>query len=195
MVLTLHSCRLRLNPPPDRLKTKQCHGFEVSVVLGTMDLVTAPQGFSATTHPTRIGPAILVGGLVAGTFDQISAFISFGWGVPRAIASGLLGSKAFQGGTATWLLGIGLHFFIALSAAAIYVLSSRRLDFLRQHFFVCGLFFGIAVYLVMNLVVLPLSAVPFKVGPFSVHAMIQGLLVHMFLIGLPISVSTRVFSK
>ncbi len=47
----------------------------------------------------------------------------------------------------------------------------------------------------MNLIVLPLSAVPFKVGPFTVRAMIQGLLVHMFLIGLPISFSLRQFSK
>jgi len=133
--------------------------------------------------------AVIIGGLTAGAFDLTSAFISFGWGTPRAIASGLLGSSAFQGGTATWLLGVALHFFIALSAAAIYCVASWKLEFLRQHFVVSGMFFGIAIYLVMNLIVLPLSAVPFKVGPFTVHAMIQGLLVHMILIGLPISAS------
>lgn len=138
---------------------------------------------------------ILIGGFIAGTFDQIMALISFGWGVDRGIASGLLGSRAYQGGTGTWILGLVLHYSIAFGAAAIYVLASRRLDFLRTNFFVCGLFFGIAIYLVMNLVVLPLSAVPFKVGPFSVAAMRQGLLVHMFLIGLPISASTRWFSR
>ena len=150
---------------------------------------------STQTRTRRAFLAILIGGLVAGTLDQISAFITFGWGVPRAIASGLLGSSAFQGGTATWLLGLSLHFFIALSAAAIYCFASWKLDFLRQHFLVCGLFFGIAVFLVMNLIVLPLSAVPFKVGPFTVRGMIQGLLVHMFLIGLPISISTWRFSR
>ena len=115
--------------------------------------------------------------------------------MPRAIASGLLGARAFQGGVVTWILGVVLHFVIAFLAATVYCLASRRLEFLKDHFFVCGLFYGVAVFLVMNLVVLPLSAVPFKVGPFTVRAMIQGLLVHMFLIGLPIAFSLRKFSK
>jgi hypothetical protein len=136
-----------------------------------------------------------VGGLVAGAFDLIAAFVTFGWGIPRAIASGLLGARAFEGGTAVWILGVFLQFFIAVSAAAIYCLSSRKLRFLRDHFLVCGLFYGVAIYLVMNLIVLPLSAVPFKVGPFTVAAMRQGLLVHMLIIGLPISFSLRRFSK
>ena len=139
--------------------------------------------------------AIFTGGLAAGAFDLTTAFITYGWGVPRAIASGLLGARSFQGGIATWILGVILHFVIAFSAATVYCLASRKLEFLKEHFFVCGLFYGIAVFLVMNLVVLPLSAVPFKVGPFTVRAMIQGLLVHMFLIGLPISLSLRQFSR
>jgi hypothetical protein len=72
-----------------------------------------------------------------------------------------------------------------------YWLASRRLEFLRSHFLVCGLFYGIAVFLVMNLVVLPVSAFPRPIGPFSVGVLYQGLLVHMFLVGLPISSSTR----
>jgi len=143
----------------------------------------------------RILPAILAGGFAAGTFDLTAAFISYGWAVPRAIASGLLGARSFQGGFATWVLGVVLHFLIAFSAATVYCLASRKLDFLREHFFVCGVFYGIAVFLVMNLIVLPLSAVPFKVGPFTVRTLIQGLLIHMFLIGLPIAFSLRKLSK
>jgi hypothetical protein len=138
---------------------------------------------------------ILAGGLLAGVLDLTSAFITYGWGVPRAIASGLLGGKALHGGVGTWILGVVLHFLIALSAAAVYTAASRKLEFLRDHFLVCGLFYGIAVFLVMNLIVLPLSAVPFKVGPFTVAELIQGLLVHMFIIGLPISFSARQFSR
>ena len=77
-------------------------------------------------------------------------------GVPRAIASGL----------PAWVLGVVLHFFIALSAATIYFPSSQRLAFLKEHFFVSGLFYGIAVFLVMNLIVVPLSA-PFKSSTFK----------------------------
>src|ERR1700730_3627920 len=57
---------------------------------------------------------IFIGGLVAGSLDLTSAFIIYGSGVPRVIAGGLLGPKAFQGGSATYVLGIVLHFFIAL---------------------------------------------------------------------------------
>ena len=156
---------------------------------------------ACTTASVALGVAkpklllpILIGGFVAGVFDLITAFITFGWGVPRAIASGLLGARALQGGIGTWILGVVLHFVIAFGAASIYCLSTGKLEFLKPHFFVCGLFYGIAIFLVMNLIVLPLSAVPFKVGPFTVHGLIQGLLVHMFLIGLPIAFSARKFS-
>jgi uncharacterized membrane protein YagU involved in acid resistance len=103
--------------------------------------------------------------------------------------------KAFDGGTATWILGLLLHFFITLCAAAVYWVASRKLEFLRPHFFVCGLFYGIAVFLVMNLVVLPLSAIPHPIGPFTVANLYQGLLAHMFLVGLPISMSLRYLAK
>lgn len=139
--------------------------------------------------------AILIGGLAAGTFDAITAFLAFGWRMPRGIASGVLGARAATGGTGVWILGLVLHFTIAIGAAAIYYLASRRLDFLREHFVVCGIFFGIAVYLVMNLIVLPLSAIPVPIGPFPLRSLIQGLLVHMILIGLPIAASVRVFSR
>src|SRR5579859_6697749 len=92
-----------------------------------------------TTRRDTLRP-ILIGGFIAGTFDQIMALISFGWGVDRAIASGLLGSRAFQGGTGTWILGLLLHYLIAFGAATIYVFASKRLDFLRTNFLVCGLF-------------------------------------------------------
>jgi Na+/alanine symporter len=138
--------------------------------------------------------AILTGGLLAGSLDLGSAFITYGAGVPRAIAGGLLGPAARQGGSGAYLLGIVLHFFIATSAAAVYYLASRKLAFLKDHPLVCGLFYGIAVFLVMNLIVLPLSA-PHVRGPFQLAGLIQGLLVHMILIGLPISFSTRRFAK
>lgn len=143
----------------------------------------------------KVALPIFVGGLAAGTLDAASAVISFGWGMPRGIASGLLGRKAFDGGAATWTLGLALHYFIAFSAAAVYCLSSKRLAFLRTHFLICGLFYGVAVYLVMNLVVLPLSAFPLPVGPFTVSALTHGILAHMVLIGLPISLSLRLCSK
>lgn len=138
--------------------------------------------------------AIAVGGLVAGTLDLLQACFLFGWGIPLVIAGGLLGPEAAENGHAgTYILGVILHFFIALSAAAIYYGASRKLVFLRQNWLVCGLFFGIAVELVMRLLVLPLSALHIK-GPYTLHDEIQGLLVHMVLVGLPIAFSVKRFA-
>jgi Na+/alanine symporter len=138
--------------------------------------------------------AIFVGGMLAGSLDLGSAFITYGASVPRAIAAGLLGREALRGGLGTYGLGIVLQFFIATSAAAVYYMASRKLAFLKEHALICGLFFGIAVFLVMNLIVVPLSALHGR-GPFQLAGLIQGLLVHMFLIGLPISFSVRQFAK
>jgi Na+/alanine symporter len=138
--------------------------------------------------------AIFVGGLLAGSLDLGSAFITYGAGVPRVIAAGLLGPTAVHGGLGSYVLGIALQFFIATSAAAVYYAASRKLTFLKEQALVCGLFYGIAVFLVMNLIVVPLSALHFR-GPFQLAGLIQGLLVHMFLIGLPISFSVRQYAK
>ena len=138
--------------------------------------------------------AIGVGGMIAGTLDLLQACILFGWDIPLAIAGGLLGRRAFQGGVGTYILGLLLHFFIALSAATIYYETSSRLTFLKEHPFVCGLFFGAAVDEIMNLVVLPLSALHAR-GPYTLHDLILGLLVHMMVIGLPISFSVRRFAE
>jgi len=135
-------------------------------------------------------PAILAGGLTAGTIDLLQACLLFGWDIPLAIAGGLVGPRAFVGGVGFYALGIALHYFIALSAASIYYAVSRRLRFLAENWLVCGLFFGAAVDLVMTLAVLPLSALHAR-GPYELKDLIQGLLVHMVVVGLPISFSVR----
>lgn len=138
--------------------------------------------------------AIAVGGASAGILDLTQACILFGRRVPLAIAAGLLGRQAFHGGMGTCVLGIFLHFFIACSAAAIYYTASLRLTFLKEHPLVCGLFFGMAVEEVMNLIVLPLSALHAR-GPYELHDLILGVVVHMIVVGLPISFSVWWFGR
>jgi hypothetical protein len=138
--------------------------------------------------------AIAVGGGVAGTLDLLQACILFGWDIPLVIAGGLLGREAFHGGAGTYVLGVALHFFIACSAAAVYYVASRRLGFMREHPLVCGLFFGAAVEDVMRFIVLPLCALHSK-GPYKLRDLILGLIVHMVVVGLPISFSVRRYAK
>ena len=68
------------------------------------------------------------------------------------------------------------------------------LSFLIEHPLVCGLFYCAAIEEVMSLVVLPLSALHAR-GPYELHDLIQGLLVHMVVVGLPIAFSVRRFAR
>ena len=149
---------------------------------------------SAAIHKRSVALPILVGGFIAGLLDMTSAYITFGRMMPIGIAGGLLGRAALHASAGQYILGLFLHYFIAFSAAAVYCLASRRLDFLREHFFVCGIFYGIGFFLVMQLAVLPLSAYH-AMGPYSYRGLVQGLLAHMFLIGVPISASLRMLSR
>ena len=138
--------------------------------------------------------AIAVGGGIAGTVDLLQACILFGWDIPQAIAGGLLGPGAFNGGAGTYILGVALHFFIACSAAAVYYGASLKLGFLKEYPLICGLFFGAAVEDFMRFVVLPLSALHSR-GPYKLNDLVLGLVVHMVVVGLPISYSVRRFAK
>lgn len=145
------------------------------------------------SQPKLVLP-IVVGGFVAGLLDMTSAYLTFGRMMPLGIAGGLIGPAARHPSAGHYLLGLFIHYLIAFSAAAAYCLASRKLTFLREHFFVCGLVFGIVFFLFMNLVILPLSAYH-AMGPYTYRGLVQGLLAHMFLIGLPISTSLRMLSR
>ncbi|HEY7889773.1 MAG TPA: hypothetical protein VIC29_16240 [Steroidobacteraceae bacterium] len=137
----------------------------------------------------------LVGGCAAAALDAASAFYTFGWRMPKGIAAGLLGASARQGGAGTWTLGLSLHFAILIVAAVLYGIASWRWTFMRVNFLLCGVYYGISVFLFMNLVVVPLSAFPLSFAPFPVSGLIEGMLMHVLLVGLPISLSYRVLGR
>ena len=112
----------------------------------------------------------------------------------QSIASGLLGAASYTGGAKTAVLGVALHFLIATVATAVFYFASRRLRFLVEHPIIAGMLYGVAVYLFMNFVVLPLSAVPQRGAP-PLSGRIIGLLVIMFCVGLPIAAIVRRFSR
>lgn len=140
--------------------------------------------------------AILWGGLVAGLIDITYALgFSAARGVPpmrilQSVASGLLGSASYQGGAASAILGLLLHFVLMLIVAAIFYFASLRLRFLVTHPIWWGALYGFLVYWVMNLIVLPLSAFPSEVK-FVPLVVITSLIVHAFGIGVPIAWASR----
>jgi len=144
------------------------------------------------------GKAILVGGLIAGALDITYALLLW-WlraqvtpmQILQSVAAGLLGKASYDGGAGTAILGAFLHFFNALVIAAIFVGASRIWPVLARRATLFGPLYGIGVYLVMNYVVLPLSAFPPRTKPPAPVVWITGVLAHMFLIGLPIALAAK----
>lgn len=110
-------------------------------------------------HPVT---AILVGGFVAGTID-IGAACLISLLSPvfilHVVASGLIGhDAAFNGGLQTAALGMLLQWAMSLVIAAVYVTASAFLPVLTRRWVTFGLLYGVGIYIVMNFVVVPLSA-------------------------------------
>lgn len=142
------------------------------------------------------GRTILFGGLAIGILDGLDAVIFFGLrGVSatrifQSIAAGVLGrDAAVAGGVPTALLGVLLHFFIACGIAGTYYLVSQRLAGLTRAPLVSGPLYGILVYWAMQLVVLPLSAIPSGNLPRGA-VLVNGLVIHMLGVGLPAALFT-----
>lgn len=147
-------------------------------------------------HP-RPFLAIGVGGLIVGILDLTYAIIVYSPHlpivIPQVIASGVLGRRSFQEGAASAVLGVVLHFTIALGAATVYYLASRKLTFLVHRAVLCGMLYGAAVYFFMHLVVLPLSDAPHGHMPLAYAA--AEFVEHWFGVGLPIALSVRYYSS
>jgi hypothetical protein len=132
---------------------------------------------------------VLLGGFFAGLADFIyptvkTVLAGGSWMRPwKGVAGGLLGPAAQQGGLGMVALGASLHFFICFGAAALLYLIVSRLKWLPRQWIVLGIIHGIAVLLVMNYVILPLSAIGRGIYPLEqlhIHAFW-----HIVLVGLP----------
>ena len=146
---------------------------------------------------TRSIMPVFVGGLVAGTFDIAYACIF--WGLKagasplrifQSVAKGVLGPAAFKGGAATAALGLFLHYFIAVTMAVAYYLVARRWPALVERPLMLGAAYGLVLYGVMNFIVVPLSAARGG-GSGGALWVALSIIVHAFLIGVPIALFTR----
>ena len=144
------------------------------------------------------GAIIGIAGLAAGTLDLTASatlFVLKGGTFERIlqfIASGALGPRAFEGGKKTAAAGLGFHFVIALSVAAIYYFLRSRVPVIAAYPVMSGILYGLGVHLVMSLVVVPLSAAARR--PFSIMFFLTQAVIHMVLVGLPIALIVQRFS-
>jgi hypothetical protein len=148
---------------------------------------------SAGAHASRWA---LLGGLVAGTLDIVYACVF--WAVRadvpaqrilQSVAAGLLGPASSSGGWATAVLGLFLHYVIALTMSVTYLSVSRRVPALVDRPVPYGAAYGLLLYAIMNAVVVPLSrAAPGARDPIWIGLTV---VVHMLLIGVPIALCAR----
>lgn len=143
--------------------------------------------------------AVIYGGLAAGAFDLLDAFVFFGLysgaqpiGILQSIAAGWIGrNPAHAGGIPTAMLGFLSHFMIAMIFAAAYVWASSHIETLRKRWVICGLLYGLAAYFVMTWVIVPISnaggGISLTLALPARPVLINGVLIHAFGVGLPIA--------
>jgi hypothetical protein len=139
--------------------------------------------------------AVIVATIACGALDAAAATTQAALlGVPaqrvwQTVASGLLGPRAFERGWRSGIFGLALHFIISFIIATIYMFASHRLPFLLRHPLTAGALYGIAVYLVMNYIVLPLSRRAKR--PFNRNFALTQLIIHICIVGWSIALSAR----
>ena len=149
------------------------------------------------SKPMTLGAAIFYGGLIAGILDAADGVVAYYFAagfnpiqVLQSIASGFYGAAAFQKAISGALVGLLAHFFIAFAVAAIYVGATRFLPMLnREAAVMWGTIYGAAVFIVMNFVVLPHTAV--VKSPVSLPLLLNGVLGHALFVGFPIALAAR----
>jgi hypothetical protein len=138
-------------------------------------------------------------GVVAGTLD-ITENIVFNvfrgitpFRIFQFIASGLIDGRSFQLGWASVGFGVVIHYTIALTWAAIFYVAATRFNFsvLTRRPILSGLLYGVLVYVIMNFIVLPLSAVPARPSAATIVVRVNAVLALMFCIGLPVALLVK----
>lgn len=136
--------------------------------------------------------AILRTALMAGTLDGLAGMALYysatdrnPIGVFPYIASGLLGKSASTGGPAMIVMGVVLHYFIAFCFTLFFFWLYARWSVLRQHKLAVAVLYGLFVWAVMNLIVVPLSAIGPR--PFSLTNALLNAVILIVTIGFPVA--------
>jgi hypothetical protein len=155
-------------------------------------------GIAEAPASARVKPraleTIALGGLAIGILDFFDAVLYFGvfsgigfQRVWQGVASGLLGGEmARAGGWNTAILGICLHFLVAICIAAVYYLAARNISFLIRRPVISGLVYGVIAHVVMKYVIVPLSAIG-TVAPYTLPSFLNSIIGHALLVGLPVA--------
>jgi hypothetical protein len=135
--------------------------------------------------------------LIAGTTDGLAAIIVYKADpikLFQMIASGVLGREvAFGGGLATFAFGLFIHYFIATAWTILFFVMYQKFAWLRKSRIVVIIAYGLLVWVVMNLLIVPLSNVGRALPTFN--QFIVGAAILIFAISLPIVLLTERASR
>lgn len=141
----------------------------------------------------KLTSAIIKSGLIVGTLDILSAFIyvfiKTGQFVPfsilKFVASGVFGKEASSGGTAIIVSGLVFHYLIAFSFTFFFFWLFPKIKALLENKLLTGIMYGIFIWIIMNLIIVPLSSVPHR--PFNIVNALINALILIVCIGIPLS--------
>lgn len=162
-----------------------------------INCVMQQQSAGKKNGPIKI---IFLAGLIAGSLDILSAFIDHyiqsgkgPEGVLRFVASGTFGQDAFTGGDQMIVFGLLFHFIIAFCFTIFFYWLYQTVPFLQLNIFVTAILYGLFIWVVMNLIVVPLS----NTNKYPFHAVnaVKSLLILICMIGLPLTLIVKYFSK
>lgn len=136
---------------------------------------------------------ILIAGIVAASLDILAAILMyyFNTGKPptrmlQYIASAIFGKEAFQGGISMAMWGLVFHYIIATGFAFLYFFIYPHVKLLWKNRLLSGMLYGLSVWAIMNLVVVPTSNAP--VIPFRPLSALINMIILILFVGLPIAI-------
>ncbi|MFB9076061.1 DUF1440 domain-containing protein [Flavobacterium procerum] len=141
---------------------------------------------------------IVSSGLVAGTLDITAAILVYAVilhkttaeKILQSVASGIFKKEAYTGGSEMAVYGLCLHFLIAFIFAWFYFKIFPYIPFFKINTVLSGILYGIFVWIIMNLIVLPLAfpVLPEKKLDFP---LLLSILIIICCVGMPIAFITR----
>ena len=152
------------------------------------------------TKPSLFLWSALKSGLIVGILDAIAAslnaYLAGGITPDRVfifVASGAFGQDAYAGGYSMVWLGLLFHFIIALSWAFLFFAAFPNMKLLQANRILVGMVYGIFIWVMMNFAVIPLSSIVPR--PFQLSGSVIMIMIHMFVIGVPISFLANSYYK
>ncbi|ELR69016.1 hypothetical protein C900_05574 [Fulvivirga imtechensis AK7] len=139
---------------------------------------------------------ILQIGAFIGLLDAIAACTNawFSYGILphrvwQYVASGLQGKVAYESDILPTILGLIIHFTIAITTTFVFYLLYKKWGHVLRPVVAAGAIYGVGIWLVMNYIVIPFSVI--GKYPADVLQITIGLLIHIFVIGIPMAILVK----